>query len=231
MASPIVGITLGRPPKPGDPRGTSEIQNLGLQLFTSALGIVQNITLDQGLTYYDVIVLTLHGTFTLYNIPQDETKSTPESWYTLNFSTNPFGWSHLSKNTDQLNIGTTYTDVTGLTVSVAAGQRIRFRGNLVVRTSATTIAANAAINGPAGTMCYSVTEPTNATTGRTVRTCVAYDSVVGVTTAGPGNTSSLLLIEGFVSFSAPGTFALRVKAEASGTMSVLDGSWLEYDLE
>jgi hypothetical protein len=38
---------------------------------------------------------------------------------------------------------------------------------------------------------------------------------------------------GIVKFSANGTFAIRAEAEvaAGGTMDVLEGSWMEYDLQ
>ena len=136
----------------------------------------------------------------------------------------------LTKNADQASIGTSATDITGLGVAVASGQRIRFYAALLVRTSATTIGAMVSVNGPAASLVsFRRTEWTSATAfGSTMAT--ALDAFTAQT-AGPGATTVLYEIQGFAKFSAGGTFIPRIKAETGGTCSVLEGSWMEYRME
>lgn len=135
----------------------------------------------------------------------------------------------LTKNADQTGIGTGFVDITGLTVPVLNGQRIRFYGALRVTSSANTIAAYLSCNGPAASiLSYKRVEFTSATAFTTTM-ATAYDNA-SANTAGPGATVTLYEISGFAKFTANGTFALRIRAETGGTCAVLEGAWLEYNL-
>lgn len=136
----------------------------------------------------------------------------------------------VKKDADQTGIGTSATDVTGLSVAVTSGQRIRFRAFLLVRTSATNIGGMTSVNGPAASpVSFERFEWTSATVRATGTMATALDAFTA-RTAGPGATTVLYEIYGFAKFSANGTFIVRAKAESGGTMSVLEGSWMEYNL-
>jgi hypothetical protein len=136
----------------------------------------------------------------------------------------------VKKDADQTGIGTSATDITGLGVTVANGQRIRFYCCLLVRTSATTIGGMVSVNGPAASLVsFKRTEWTSATVKAADTMATALDAFTAQT-AGPGTTTVMYEIMGFVKFSAGGTFIPRIKAETGGTCSVLEGSWLEYNL-
>ena len=136
----------------------------------------------------------------------------------------------VTKDADQTGIGTSATDVTGLSVAVASGQRLRFRAFLLVQTSATTIGGMVSANGPAASKCSFLREEWTSATVKVAGTMATALDSFAAQTAGPGPTTVLYEVRGFVKFSASGTFVLRAKAETGGTMSVLEGSWLEYDL-
>ena len=113
-------------------------------------------------------------------------------------------------------------------MAVLAGQRLRFRAFLLVRTSATTIGGMTSVNGPAASpVSFQVFEWTSATVRAVGAMLTALDAFV-TRTAGPGATTVLYEIHGFAKFSANGTFIVRAKAETGGTLSVMEGSWLEY---
>lgn len=134
------------------------------------------------------------------------------------------------KDADQTGIGTSATDVTGLGVAVLSGQRIRFHAYLLVRSSATTIGAMVSANGPAASpVSFERFEWTSATVRAAGTMATALDAFTAQT-AGPGATTVLYEIIGFAKFSANGTFIPRIKAESGGTCSVLEGSWVQYDL-
>ena len=73
-----VGVTLPRPPSPGDPRGMRDLQTLGLQL-TPSLGLIlrQNAQVPTRMT---IRVSNDHGDF-VGVFERDETRSTPWTWF------------------------------------------------------------------------------------------------------------------------------------------------------
>ena len=137
----------------------------------------------------------------------------------------------VTKDADQTGIGTSATDVSGLSVAVASGQRIRFRAYLLVRTSAVTIGGMVSVNGPAASLVSFLREEWTSATVKAAGTIATALDAFTAQANGPGATTVLYEVRGFVKFSASGTFVLRAKAETGGTMSVLEGSWLEYDLQ
>lgn len=138
----------------------------------------------------------------------------------------------LAKNADQNGItGTAIVDVTGLTVAVLNGQRIRFRAYLRVTTSGATVAALVSINGPTASLISYLRREWSSATVQTISMGTAYNAL-SANTAGPSAAVVLYEISGVVLFTANGTFAIRAEAEVGvgGTMNVLAGSWMEYNL-
>jgi hypothetical protein len=137
------------------------------------------------------------------------------------------------KTSDQTGIpGTGMVDVSGLTVAVSNGQTIRFRAYLRARTSATTIAGQFSINGPAASIISYMRREWISVSAQTLSMGTAYNALSSIT-AGPGTTICIYEVIGVCTFTAGGTFAIRAEAEVSagGTMDVLAGSWMEYDLQ
>lgn len=138
----------------------------------------------------------------------------------------------VTKDSDQNGItATAMADVSGLTVAVSSGQRLRFHAYLRVTTSATNRAGGVSINGPAASITsYLRREWTSATAVATTMG-TAYNTLSGQN-SGPGATVVIYEIEGIVKFTAAGTFAIRAEAVGTnGTMNVLEGSWMEYNLQ
>ena len=100
-----------------------------------------------------------------------------------------------------------------------------------MKTSATTIAGEISINGPAASIISYLRREFTSASAIATTLGTAYNALSGQT-AGPGSTVTIYEIEGFCKFTADGTFAIRAEAEvgAGGTMDVLEGSWMEYNL-
>lgn len=136
----------------------------------------------------------------------------------------------LRKSADQSSIGSTSTDVSSLTVAVASGQTIRFHAFLRVTNSSSLLGAMVSCNGPtASPVMFQTTEWTASTTPAWNHQ-VTFDSFSALTTAA-GSTEVMYEVKGVATFSAGGTFAIRAKSALTGTMNVLAGSHMEYDLQ
>lgn len=138
-------------------------------------------------------------------------------------------WHMLKVASDQSGIGTSATNVTGLTVAVTNGQTIRFRARLLVTTSATTIGGMVTCNGPTASTVNFETREWQSAALQNFNHQTAFDAVSSQT-AGQGSSARWCWVDGYAKFTADGTFAIRAQAETAGTMSVLAGSWLEYEI-
>lgn len=119
---------------------------------------------------------------------------------------------------DQTLIGTAYTDVTGLSFSVAAGKTYYFRFHVLADADATTTGIDLAVNGPASPtrIAYSRYLARAATTLAFAAT-TSYDHNSANTGSG-GTTPMIQVCEGIlVNGSNAGTLVARVKREAVGT--------------
>lgn len=135
----------------------------------------------------------------------------------------------LRKDADQNSIGSTATDVSSLTVSVASGQTLRFHAFLRQTSSSAILGAMVGCNGPATSLLTYRTVEWTALSSTTINHNTSYDSYSGLTVSPAGNPVISEVI-GIAKFSASGTFAIRAKAQTLGTMNILAGSWMEYDL-
>lgn len=184
----------------------------------------------------------------LYRVPVSPTCGTIKTWYKkgvndgqdglpaiirieLDHAEIPsFGSRRLARKlNDQLAIGSTATDVAELSVEVKADQHIRFRAWLVVKTSATTIAAMVSVNGPAASFVMFETRAWTSATVSVIGGALSLDTF-STLTSGNGATPKVYYVEGVCVFTAAGTFTPRIKAEAAGTCDVLAGSNMVYDL-
>lgn len=131
------------------------------------------------------------------------------------------------KTADQTTTGTAFENVTDLTFAVAATTDYYFRFLVHYRTSATTVGALFAINGPATPTALRVGGllPTG-TAAANFASQTAYDTAIFAATAGPGATTVMGIIEGvFRNGANAGTLALRVAAEtATGTVTTYANS-------
>lgn len=125
---------------------------------------------------------------------------------------------HALKSSDQTAIGTSYADVTGTGLPVAASTSYAFRFGLRCDADATTTGIDVACNGPASptSISYTQTYWTSAT-ALAARGATAYDSNTA-STASNGTAVRLFVVEGIlVNGTNAGTLIARAKREAVGT--------------
>lgn len=135
-------------------------------------------------------------------------------------------WATVVKSSDQSGIGTSPTDVTGLSVSVLNGQTIRFRAYIRHEQDSAGIASMFSVNGPSASFAtFNIQEIITATGVQHN----ALDSFNARTVQGTGGFIGE--VTGVVKFSADGTFVVRAKSETGGTITVREGSWVEYLLQ
>lgn len=135
----------------------------------------------------------------------------------------------LRKDADQNSIGSTATDVSSLTLSVTSGQTLRFHALLRQTSSSAILGAMVGCNGPATSILTYRTVEWTALTSTTINHNTSYDSYSSLTVSPAGNPVISEVI-GIAKFGASGTFAIRAKSQTLGTMNILAGSWMEYDL-
>lgn len=129
-------------------------------------------------------------------------------------------WTMINRTNDQSTTITTYADDNQLQFSVTSGGVYMFRATYFVVADVTG-GINIAVNGP-GTPTVLITNPFSG--GSAI---AAYDQVIGGGAGGSGNW--LINIWGRFQAGSTGTFAMRIKQQASGgTTTIKSGSWLEY---
>lgn len=149
-------------------------------------------------------------------------------WQTI--STLPSGATLYTAPADVANSAAdTLADFTGLTHTVEAGDKYRFRAVCHFSADATTSGSRWTINGPAATAAstgymskYSLTA-----TSQTVNyglAAVQLPAAANATSA--ATTGNIAIVEGYYTPSTAGTFAIQFAAEA-GTITGLKGSTLE----
>jgi hypothetical protein len=137
-------------------------------------------------------------------------------------------WRTQVKGADQSGINGTATNITGLLVPVLAGMNFAFEADLWVVTSALTVGAMISCNGPAASKVKFQTVEWTSATVQSTNTQSAFNAF-SVQTAGNGANARIYTIKGAATFTASGTFALRAKAEAGGTMTVQDASLIKFN--
>jgi hypothetical protein len=128
---------------------------------------------------------------------------------------------------DRATTSTTFVDVTDLILAVTSGTYV-WECSLTVFSSVATVANHIGVNGPTNSALNwrSVAYPTVTTVQ--VNAGTAYDTA-GTATAGVVTPGVPLTHLGSVVFTASGNFAIRQKAEAAGTVTVVRGSWCKID--
>lgn len=122
------------------------------------------------------------------------------------------------KSSDQLNIGTSFADVTGTGLSVEANKAYAFEFVLLCDSDATTTGIDVSCNGPASPtgINYEVVYWTSAN-ARTERCFTAYDGNTG-STASNGTAVKVFRVCGVLRNGAnAGTLIARAKREAVGS--------------
>lgn len=119
---------------------------------------------------------------------------------------------------DQTLIGTSYTDVTGLSFSVAANKTYFFAFHVIADADAATTGIDVAVNGPASPTRIAYSRYlARATTTLAFATATSYDHNSANTGSG-GTTPTIQVCEGIlVNGSNAGTLAARIKREAVGS--------------
>lgn len=115
----------------------------------------------------------------------------------------------------------TFSDVTGLSVSVTSGTAYHFTCFLVLTSAINTTAPQLSVNGPASptALDYSVSQATSATAWHNSAQ-TAYDTVTNAAT-GPGAVLLPARVHGSIIPSANGTLAIRLRSEVSGSAATV----------
>lgn len=127
---------------------------------------------------------------------------------------------------DRSTTSASFSDVTGLTFSIAASTNYSFTCELSYTTAATTTALQLAINGPASptAMRYTVLTTTTATAVHAASQS-AYDTNTNPATGGAA-TALPVRLTGTLENVNSGTLAIRFRTEvATSTVTVQRGSW------
>ncbi|HWC59691.1 MAG TPA: hypothetical protein VHC44_08360 [Verrucomicrobiae bacterium] len=144
------------------------------------------------------------------------------------------GQQKMYKTADQ-SIGTTASDVTGLSFPVAANKDYAFEFTIVVTNSGTGKGYELAFNGPSSPTELTAKMEVPAATGNLPAAGVAYGvntygTFVGPTSSGPGTARVIATVSGTLRNGAtPGTFSVQaISVGASSTVTIKQGSWGYY---
>lgn len=130
-------------------------------------------------------------------------------------STGPTQWA--VKTSDQNNIGTSYADVTGTELTVAANTTYAFEFHIILTADATTTGIDIACNGPASpTGIYYDQLRWISTTSAGLTSANAYNNDTA-STGSNGTDGRVYIVRGIlVNGANSGTLVARVKREAAG---------------
>lgn len=122
------------------------------------------------------------------------------------------------KSTDQLLIGSSFADVTGTGIAVAANKTYNFDFQIIVDADAATTGIDLSVNGPTGfvNIQYTVRYWTSTTVQAVAR--AANYNVDTSSTGSNGTTQCVYTLEGiFINGATAGTLIARIKREAVGS--------------
>jgi hypothetical protein len=110
-----------------------------------------------------------------------------------------------------------YSDATGLSFALIAGQFYIFEFNIIFQTVAATTGINLSVNGPAASfIVFDINTPTSLT-AMTVSNRRAYDTGAATTGVDLANQNLLATIWGIVAPIANGTLTVRFRSEVSNS--------------
>jgi hypothetical protein len=138
--------------------------------------------------------------------------------------------NQVSLGSDVINnnaVANTLQDVTGLSFDVVAGVRYKFEAYIIYDSAATATGSRWALNGPALTRLFLITEYTLTATSTTRNIQSTYNG--GATGATSILTGNLCLMQGIIECSAAGTVVVRFASEtANVAITAKSGSSLEW---
>lgn len=121
-----------------------------------------------------------------------------------------------------------FADITGLTFAVTSGLTYGFRAQIIYTSAATTTGARFSVNGPSITRLFYVARWTLTATSMNAEVVAStYDQGTASATSSAG--ANIAIIEGTVTPSASGTFAMRFANEVNASaITCQPGSHLRY---
>jgi hypothetical protein len=126
------------------------------------------------------------------------------------------GVRRVTTTSDQTLIGTSYTDVTGLSFSVVSGKTYVFDFLIIADADATTTGIDVSCNGPTATVLNYTAEYWSTATATAVRGSDTYN--FNTASAGSAGTARRIYrVTGILRPSADGTLSARIKREAAGS--------------
>lgn len=120
------------------------------------------------------------------------------------------------KTADETGLGSTFTDITSLSFSVANGKTYAFHFFIVADSDATTTGIDVAVNGPTTTFLYYTQKYWTGGGARPVAATLSYDNNTA-STGSNGPVARIFEVHGIIKPSADGTLAARIKREAVGS--------------
>ncbi len=152
-------------------------------------------------------------------------------WFTLETPVAKLD-QNLVVTADVVNATTSFADVTGLTVPVLAGKTYLVEAMLIHVNNATTTGSRFGFNGPA--MTYVIASTIDTVTPSVTASAHSAGAVTALETAITAQTTGSIanrsaLINGSITPSADGTFAMRCSSEVAvaAGLTVRRGSWLK----
>lgn len=129
------------------------------------------------------------------------------------------------KLNEQLNIGTTYEDITELGFNVQNGMIIEFSFGIITDASAATVGIDVAMNGPASSNIVYTQGFWTSTTAFALRSATTYDANTA-STGSQGAIRAIYTLEGIINVGADGVLIPRIKREnGAGSANVRAGSY------
>lgn len=138
-------------------------------------------------------------------------------------STNKFIVERTVVPSDDTALGTSYTDVDGLSWAVKAGEVYQFSAKVVYDASATTEGASFSITGPASPTVCSFTSVVSSGATPTQSFANAYELPAAAASDSAFTTDNIATIEGVISPSADGVVQVR-GIKSGGTVTVQGAS-------
>ena len=141
---------------------------------------------------------------------------------TLAYLQSLLGVATATVTTNQVTVGTTFENVTGLSFAVTSGKTYKWRATISF--GATTGTYLFSSNGPTTSINNARFTMTTGGTTNGVSNQVAFDTGTNVT----GSSNGLTTADGIVRATANGTFVIRFRSSVAGALTVRAGSVLEY---
>lgn len=141
---------------------------------------------------------------------------------TLSYLQSLLGTAMAVKTADQVNVGTSFEDITDLSFPVTAGKTYKWRATISFGIPSGTYMFSS--NGPTAPFITNRFTITTGLTANGVSNQTTYNAGTNVT----GTSSGLATADGIFRVTASGTWILRFRGSVAGNLTVRAGSVLEY---